>query len=208
MNHTQTQTVGGQRPSKLRHLSGWLFALVGFVATAATAVAQTGTINGRVLNQGTGDYVRYAQVQLVGTDKTTLTEPDGSFTLTSVPAGEAKLLVSYTGLDTAEVTVTVPAGGAVSQDINLTNSAEYGDVVKLTTFKVAGAREGNAKAIVEQRVAMNLKTVVAADAFGDVAEGNVGEFLKLLPVCPSTMLTTTCVRPASAVSRRSTPPPP
>jgi hypothetical protein len=29
----------------------------------------------------------------------------------------------------------------------------------------------------EQRNAMHVKTVVAADNFGDIAEGNIGEFL-------------------------------
>jgi len=33
----------------------------------------------------------------------------------------------------------------------------------------------------EQRFAPNIKNVVSADAHGDVAEGNVAEFMKYLP---------------------------
>jgi hypothetical protein len=48
-------------------------------------------------------------------------------------------------------------------------------------FVVSSEREGNAKAIIEQRRNMNVTTSVASDVYGDVAEGNVGEFLKFLP---------------------------
>jgi len=41
--------------------------------------------------------------------------------------------------------------------------------------------DGAAIAINEQRFAANIINVVSADEFGFVAEGNVGDFLKLLP---------------------------
>jgi len=180
MKYTHHQTTAGQRPPVSRRLTGWLFAFMGFAALAAMANAQTATITGRVLNQATGDYLKYAQIQIVGSDKSAITEDGGTYTLTNVPAGEVKLTVSYTGLDTQEVTVTVPATGAVKQDINL-SSAQYGETVTLGEFRVASSREGNAKAIVDQKAAMNFKVVIASDAFGDIAEGNAGEFLKLMP---------------------------
>lgn len=157
-----------------------LLSVFAFVALAASALAQTATITGRVLNQGTGEYIKYAQIQAVGLDINAISEEGGRYTLSNVPAGKIKLAVSYTGLDPQEVTVTVPAQGSVTQDISL-SAEDYGDVIKLGTFSVSGAREGNAKAIVEQREALNFKTVIASDAFGDVSEGNVGEFLRLLP---------------------------
>lgn len=180
MNYTHTNTVGGQCSSFFRRFAGWLLTLLSVAALATTASAQNATVTGRVINQGTGEYLKYAQVQVVGTDKSATTEEGGVYTITGVAAGEVKLSASYTGLDTQEVTVTVPAEGTVTKDFSMA-TADYGDTIKLGTFSVSGAREGNAKAIVEQRVALNLKTVVAADAFGDVSEGNVGEFLKLLP---------------------------
>jgi len=180
MNPTHTPTLGLQAPTLLRSLKGWLLACFGFAALISSASAQTAAISGRVMNQTTGDYLKFAVVQVVGTDKSTTSEDGGFYTLTNLPAGEVKLSVAYTGLDTQEITVMVPASGSVKQDFNL-KSAEYGDTITLGAFRVASSREGNAKAIVLQKVALNLKTIVSADAFGDVAEGNVGEFLKLLP---------------------------
>ncbi|MBI4624462.1 MAG: TonB-dependent receptor, partial [Verrucomicrobia bacterium] len=54
-------------------------------------------------------------------------------------------------------------------------------VIKLEKFEVSSEREGNAKAIMEQRAALNMKSVVASDNFGDVTGGNIGEFMKYLP---------------------------
>jgi len=51
---------------------------------------------------------------------------------------------------------------------------------------VSSELDGQAKAVAEQKHAMNVKTVVSSDNFGDIAEGNIGEFLKYLPGSRST----------------------
>jgi iron complex outermembrane recepter protein len=153
-------------------------------AATRTAYAQaqaTGSVTGRVLNVATGQYLRNAQVEIVGSGRSTTTDSEGSFSFQNVPAGSVTLAVTYTGLPRAEQQVTVPQGGSVSQEISLRAAGEDSETITLTAFVVSNPREGNAKAIVDQRQALNVKTVIAADAFGDVSEGNVGEFLKLLP---------------------------
>src|SRR5690606_2210459 len=105
--------------------------------------------------------------------------------LQGVPAGEVRIRAQYTGLDTETATVTVTPGGSSTLDFNLTSRERYGEdkTITLDTFTVAASREfeGNAIATNEQRYAPNVKVVMAADAFGDVTEGNAGEFLKYLP---------------------------
>jgi iron complex outermembrane recepter protein len=57
-----------------------------------------------------------------------------------------------------------------------------GEIIELEEFVVTGAEfDAMRAAIANQREAGNIKTVVDAGAFGDVTEGNVGEFLKYLP---------------------------
>ena len=55
--------------------------------------------------------------------------------------------------------------------------------MKLDPFIAESSKltEGEALATNEQRFAANIKNVVATDAFGDVTEGNVAEFMKYLP---------------------------
>src|ERR1044071_7161035 len=65
----------------------------------------------------------------------------------------------------------------------LTSGSAENTPVKLDDFVVSTSREmsGSALAINEQRFAANMKNVVATDQFGDIAEGNVAEFLKFMP---------------------------
>jgi iron complex outermembrane recepter protein len=153
----------------------WLTALV------ARAQEGTGTINGRVINKATGEYLRNAGVAVVGSNISTTAGPGGSFTVSGVPAGDVKIVITYAGLDALEETVNVPAGQTVTREFGLTSASYSDQVIELGAFRVSTAREGNAKAIMEQRVAINMKKVIAADAIGNVSEGNVGEFLKLMP---------------------------
>ncbi len=165
--------------SGLQLITALLCAVALPVAAFAQAAA-SGSISGQVLNSATKQYLGNAEVRVVGTDLVTITGSGGNYVLSNVPAGEVKVSVSYTGLDTLEQTVSVSAGQATKADFNLT-AGQYDQAVKLDTFVVSSAREGNAKAISEQRQALNIKTVIASDTFGDVPEGNLGEFLKLLP---------------------------
>ncbi len=162
-----------------------LALVTGLALPVAHAQAGTGSISGRVLNIGNSKYVGNAVVSVEGTTLETLTDDYGEYHLSGVPAGDVKLHVASTGLDAETASVTVTAGASSSHDFELTSAARYGDdkTVKLDTFTVSANREfeGNAIATNEQRYAKGLKVVVASDAFGDVTEGNVGEFLKFLP---------------------------
>lgn len=140
----------------------------------------TGTITGNVLNQGTGEYLRNAVVSVVGTEISTTAEAGGAYTLAGVPAGAQRVRFSYVGLDAKEETVDVIPGGTTTLEVKLT-SAACSDVVKLSQFVVSSEREGNAKAIMEQKNSIESKRVLATDTFGSISEGNVGEFLKYLP---------------------------
>ena len=164
-------------------------AATALLATGTTfAQAATGTVSGRIYNPATREYVRNAQVRITGTDLLTESEADGSFTFSAVPAGTVTLQVTYTGYTAAPDIFTVTAGQTAVREISiastLAGTAGKGttdEPLKLSAFVVSNEREGNAKAIMEQRRNMNISTSVAADTFGDVTEGNVGEFLKYLP---------------------------
>lgn len=151
----------------------------------ATAHASA-AISGRVQNAAIGRYLNNARVAVKGTDIVTFTDEFGEYRLTHVPSGPVVLEVFYTGLDPQQIALQTSAGQTVERDVNLTSVARYGqnnDPVKLGAFVVSTSKEteGEALATNEQRFAPNLKNVVATDTFGDVQEGNVGEFIKFLP---------------------------
>lgn len=132
-------------------------------------------------------YLNNARVTIQGTNRSTFTNEFGEFRFNNVPPGKVALDVFYTGLIPRTVTIELPAGQMVEQRIRLSSANETtssdDQVLQLDQFVVSSSRETNAASIAanEQRFAPNIKNVVSAEAFGDVTEGNVGEFIKYLP---------------------------
>ena len=160
---------------------GWLFSL----PVARAQAPATGTITGRVFSPTNGEYLRNAEVSVKGTNLSTLSEATGEYRISNIPAGDATIVVKYTGYASSTATVTVIAGATVSQNFDLAlprgKSGDEGEPIKLDTFVISTEREGNAKAIQDQKQSMNVSNIVASETFGNVAEGNVGEFVKNLP---------------------------
>ena len=151
----------------------------------AEVSSSTGAIAGRVFNPATGEYLEKARVTLEGAGLETLTDNLGQYAFVNVPAGEAKVKVFYTGLTVQTAPVQVVAGQTAQQDFNLEGfrATPGTDVVKLSKFVVESSKEmdGAAIAINEKRFAADIRNVIAADEFGPMADGNVGELLKTVP---------------------------
>jgi iron complex outermembrane recepter protein len=168
------------------HVFSLLVALVATVPLQAQP-AGTGVVRGTVYNPVAKEYVRNAEVRLEGTSRVAFTENDGSFQFTGVAPGQASVTVAYTGYTATKETFTVSAGETSVREINLTSTATANEattkdgVLKMDAYTVQTQREGNAKAIMAQRRDMNIITSVSSDIFGEVTDGNVGEFLKYLP---------------------------
>ncbi len=169
-----------------------LLALSSFVAPVRAAsgtlaaTATTGTIAGRVQNIATHQYLNNARVTLKGTNQVVYTDNFGVYQLVGVPSGPVVIEVFYTDLDPVQLTVNVPAGGSIEQNVDLTSVKRYGQdatTITLDAFVVSQDRETDASAIAtnEQRFAPNIKNVMSTDSLGDVLGGSVGEFIKFLP---------------------------
>lgn len=150
-------------------------------SNGAASQAGAGVVRGRVLNTATGEYVRNAEIRVEGTTIAAFSEDGGEFRLTGVPVGEVTVVVKYTGLQEARAVATVVAGQAATLDVALSPlsyAAKDGEVEAIT---IVARREGQASAIMERRASTNAKNVVAADNFGALTMGDVGEFMKNMP---------------------------
>ncbi len=175
----------GLRAARLRLSIGLCPVLLFLGLPARGQNGATGTITGRILNPATGEYVRNAEVKIDASGQAAVSESGGRYRLPDVAAGTITVRVTFLGSTPATATLTVNPGATVTQDFELTSAIEKPDgkdgTFKLAKFVVSNEREGNAKALMEQRNSMNITNSVASDVFGDVAEGNVGEFLKHMP---------------------------
>ncbi|MEY4938595.1 MAG: hypothetical protein RIQ93_330 [Verrucomicrobiota bacterium] len=162
-------------------LFGWLAVALapGNALYAADPVAQVApartALSGIVINAGTGKTLQSARVVIVGTGRTTLTDEQGVYEFTDLPAGPIVLSIYYTGLNPVEISVDLASGGPQRRDVGLT-----AEVYKLSPFVVSGEREGNALAITLQRESDGIRNVVSSDAFGNLA-GNPADLLIRMP---------------------------
>ncbi len=155
-------------------------------APTQTPSASAGTVEGRVSNASTGAYLNNARIRVAGTSLETYTDSFGQFRLNSVPSGQQTLEVFYTGLLPQSLSIDVPSGASVRRDVAFdpgVTPGDDGELVMLDAFTVSSNREYDARSIAinEQRFAANLKNVVSTDAFGEVSQGNLGEFMKHIP---------------------------
>lgn len=171
------------------YASAWprfLTLLVASLATGISAFGQdTGRITGRVQDAATGRYMENVTVEVADTGDSVRTTSDGSYRLSSLAAGTYALDIEHVGYFTRTIMVEVQAGQVANPAIvklKSQNTFEDDDeVFDLDAFEVKNEVDAYSRAINRQRTSDYNVNVVDAGTFGDVTEGNVGEFVKFLP---------------------------
>ena len=159
----------------------------GSAASASAQTAQGGSVEGRVQSAATGNFLTHARIRVAGSTREVFTNSSGEYRIVDLPPGPATLDVFFTGMAPQTVSVTIPASGALQRNVVLgaaadTAAGKDGTLV-MKEYVVQSQRETDATAIAinEQRFAANRKDVVSTDAFGEINQGNIGEFVKFLP---------------------------
>jgi len=144
--------------------------MIVLVLTAANLRA--GDITGRDSDPKTGNYVVGASILDVGTNRETISDREGRYSLRGLPAGPTTLLIDSIGYDTKSEKVLVPESGSIELNVLLGS-----EVVQLGTFTVEGVRMGRTKALQQKRTALKFKDIISADAVGNLPDRNVAEAL-------------------------------
>ncbi len=141
--------------------------------TAELSAQGTGRLVGRVIEGQQGSPVAGATVEVVGTDRRTVTALDGRYILERVPAGSVSVRARMIGFGPKVVTgIAIPDGGSVAQDIAL--SAE---VVQLAEISVSAEAERGTvnRALEEQRNATNIVSSVTAEQIRRSPDSDAGQ---------------------------------
>src|SRR6202165_1980060 len=161
-------------------MSNWkkiLVALITMVALGLPAFAQEhkGTITGTVKDSG-NSALQSALVELLPLGRKVVTDNQGQFRITDVPAGEYTLSVSYVGLAVSNVPVVVQAGQEVNANAVLQVASQVDQVI------VSAERlQGEAEAINIERTAENIVQVLPSKVITSLPNTNIADAVGRLP---------------------------
>lgn len=138
------------------------------LAVATPALAQQGTVTGRVVHDATLRPLAGAQISIPGSGLGALANSDGRYLIVNVPPGQATLRVQIIGYASTQRTVTVVAGQPVSADFSLQTEALGLDEIVVT---------GTAGTIQRRAVANVVGTMRTADALERTSPASVQHLL-------------------------------
>lgn len=133
----------------LRSLLTLLFAIV-----AGGAVwAQNGSVTGTVLDENS-EALAGAKVMLEGTQKGTLSDTEGKYTISGLEDGDYVLVITYVGYDTYKRTVSIANGGSKKVSMVLQVEAKELDDVVIVGYGVQRRRDltGNISTIKSEEI--------------------------------------------------------
>src|SRR5690349_14753930 len=136
---------------------------------ALAQTPQTGTVAGRVTDQGTSAPIGEARVRIVGTLVETVTNPNGEYRFTNVRPGRVQLGVIRIGYRAASDTTRVAPGTTATLDFAL--QASVTTLNQLVVTGTAGNQERRAQAA-------QVSTVEASSIKQSAAITNVNEMLQ------------------------------
>lgn len=138
--------------------------------------AQSGNISGFVTDEN-GLGMPGATIYINNLKQGAVSDVQGRFLLTGVPAGAQQLNINFIGYESPVVEANVEAGKTTIVRARLQPSAVIGAEVLI----IGDRLRGQAKALNQQRQNANITNIVAADQIGRFPDANVGDALKRVP---------------------------
>ncbi|TKC07129.1 carboxypeptidase-like regulatory domain-containing protein [Pedobacter frigoris] len=153
-------------------------ATLSFLFFSLTALAQTGSVKGKVLD------AKYplpsATVKVNGTQKNVITDFDGNFTITGISPGSYSITVGYLGYEQGNEKIMVEPGKVtIVPDVLLKPVSNTLNEVVISSN--GGNRLSEARALNIQKNAVNVLNVIAADGIGKLPDRNAAEAVQRIP---------------------------
>lgn len=147
-------------------------------------IKDAGSVTGSILNPITGEYMRDARIRIVdatGRQRLLSSGERGEFRIAGVSPGPAEVVVSFTGYSDYIIRVEIKSGQTSEIEVPMRRRDEDPALMLGQVVVIGDMRDGDARAIMRQRQSVDIMNSLSSESFGDIAEGNVGEFLKYMP---------------------------
>lgn len=141
------------------------------MAIQAAESPETGLLKGRILDDEKNP-LPGAVVILDDNSRSAITDVDGFYSFTGLPAGNHRVKVTYIGYLPSDKVVSLTDGSTTQNFVMSDKSKELDEVV------VTGVFSGQQRAINAQKNNVNITNVVSADQIGKFPDSNIGDALK------------------------------
>ncbi len=147
--------------------------------SASIAVGQVATLRGHIYNEESGEAVSFCNLTLTGTTMRTVSDLDGFFILTNVPAGSYELQTAFIGFDTLVTAITLQADQVKYLKLLMTEGS-----IQLQTINVSASLEQRRNEVNVSRITVTPKQIKALPSAG--GEADIAQYLMVLPGIIST----------------------
>ena len=156
-----------------------LFLVLLQIALTSSAFSQTGTIRGSIKDSKTNEDLIGATVLIEGTTMGAATDVNGFFSISKVPVGKVKLVLTYVSYKKKEIpNVTVEA-----EKVTEINTQMDDEATVLQEVKVVGARQTNTEVSVisEIKASQNIVSGISSQQIARSLDRDAAQVVKRVP---------------------------
>ena len=136
--------------------------------------AQTGTVRGFVYEETSGEPAMFSNIVLDGTKIGAVTDANGFFNLSKVPAGQYKLVVTYIGFESKEEIIEVKADKILDKKYYLSESS-----IQLNTVQLSAERQEAKTSVNTSVIKLTSKSLKKLPSIG--GDPDIAQYLQVLP---------------------------
>lgn len=153
----------------------WLFFLLLLLVIPSLIKAQ-GTLRGAVTDSISNDKLIGATIAVIGTSLGGMTDVEGEYKITNIPAGKHQLKITYVGYRTKYYSVEIADNQSKRLNLQIVI-----DAVNIHEIVVTGQARGQVAAINQQLGANTIVNVISEEKIQQLPDQNAAEAIGRLP---------------------------
>ncbi|MGY8989108.1 MAG: TonB-dependent receptor [Flavobacteriales bacterium] len=150
------------------------FLLFSFLFFVSSSFAQTGTIRGFVSDKNTGEPIMFCNVTIDGTSHGSQTDLNGMYTLSKIPAGEHKIVVTFIGYKKLTKDISLNTGQILTLKFELESSTVNIGEVEISAERQEMKTDVKAASIKITNEDLNLVPTIGGEA-------DLAQYMQIIP---------------------------
>ena len=150
------------------------FLLISFLFFIVSSLAQTGTIRGFVSDKNTGEAIMFCNVTIDGTSQGSQTDLNGMYTLSKIPVGEHKIVVTFIGYKKLTQDISLNKGQILTLKFELESSTVNIGEVEISAERQEMKTDVKAASIKITNEDLNLVPTIGGEA-------DLAQYMQIIP---------------------------